>query len=98
MFFFNCKLLTKTQKSTDNSYYTIAANSRLSLGIIINYFNKHPLFSSKYLDYKDWEKVAHLIINNEHYSPEGIKTVELVRSQMNTKRTYFNWDHLDDLH
>jgi len=51
--FLNCKLLTKTQKSTDNSYYTLAASSRLSLEIIINYFNKHPLFSSKYLDYKD---------------------------------------------
>jgi hypothetical protein len=96
--FLNCKLLTKTQKSTDNSYYTLAASSRLSLEIIINYFNKHPLFSSKYLDYKDWEKVAHLILNREHYNEQGIKTVELVRSRMNTKRTDFHWDHLNGLY
>ena len=92
--FLNCNLLTRTQKSTNNTYYTLAASSKLSLSIIINYFNKFPLYTSKYLDYKDWEQVAHLIINNKHLTVEGIKRVELARSRMNTKRTEFNWDHL----
>ncbi len=96
--FLNCKLLTRTQKSTNNTYYTLTASSKVSLDIIINYFNKYPLFSSKYLDYKDWEKVAYLIINNQHLTEEGINTVELVRSRMNTKRTDFNWDHLNGLY
>lgn len=96
--FLNCNLLTRTQKSTNNTYYTLTASSKVSLVIIINYFNKYPLFSSKYLDYKDWEKVAHLIINSQHYSEEGINTVELVRGRMNTKRTDFNWDHLKGLY
>lgn len=96
--FLNCKLLTRKQKSTNNTYYTLAASSKLSLDIIINYFNKYPLFSSKYLDYKDWEKVADLIINNQHYSKQGINTVELVRSRMNTKRTDFSWDHLNGIY
>jgi hypothetical protein len=91
-------LLTRTQKSTNNTYYILTASSKVSLDIIINYFNKYPLFSSKYLDYKDWEKVAYLIINNQHLTEEGINTVELVRSRMNTKRTDFNWDHLNDLY
>lgn len=94
----NCKLLTKTQKSTNNSYYTLAASSKTSLDVIIKYFNKYPLFSSKYLDYKDWEKVAYLIINNEHYTDNGINTVELVRSRMNTKRNDFYWNHLNFLY
>lgn len=96
--FLNCNLLTKTQKATNNTYYTLAASSKVSLDIIINYFNKHPLFSSKYLDYKDWEQVAYLIINNQHLTEEGINIVELVRSRMNTKRTEFSWYHLKDLH
>jgi hypothetical protein len=50
------------------------------------------------LDYKDWEEVAHLIINNKHLTVEGIKTVEFVRSRMNTKRTEFNWDHLNNFY
>jgi hypothetical protein len=95
--FLNCNLLTRTQKSTNNTYYTLAASSKLSLSIIINYFQKFPLYTSKYLDYKDWEEVAHLIIKNKHLTVEGLKTVELARSRMNTKRTEFNWDHLKSL-
>ena len=95
--FLNCKLLTRTQKSTNNTYYTLTASSKVSLDIIINYFNKYSLYSSKYLDYKDWEKVADMIINNQHYSEQGISTVELVRNRMNTKRTDFNWHHLNGL-
>lgn len=96
--FLNCNLLTRTQKSTNNTYYTLAASSKVSLDIIINYFNKYPLFSSKYLDYKDWEQVAYLIVNSKHLTVKGINTIELVRSRMNTKRTEFNWDHLKDLY
>ena len=51
--FLNCNLLKRTQKSTNNTYYTLAASSKVSLNIIINYFNKYPLFSSKFLEYKD---------------------------------------------
>jgi hypothetical protein len=51
--FLNCSLLTKIQKSTNNKYYTLAASSRISLDIILKYLNKYPLYSSKYLDYKD---------------------------------------------
>jgi hypothetical protein len=96
--FLNCNLLTKTQASTNNTYYSLAASSKVSLDIIIKYFNKYPLFSSKYLDYKDWEQVAYLIINNQHLTEKGINVVELVRSRMNTKRTEFSWDHLKDLY
>lgn len=117
--FLNCNLLTRNQKSTGNTYYTLAASSKVSLNIMTQYFNKHPLFSSKFLDYKDWELVpsgrgnsfprsgeqvpprgelvAKLIINNKHLMDEGINTVELVRNRMNTKRVYFNWDHLKGL-
>jgi LAGLIDADG endonuclease len=96
--FFNCKLLTRTQKSTGNTYYTLTASSKASLNIIINYFNKYPLFSSKFLDYQDWELVAKLFVNNQHLTSEGINTVEMVRSRMNTKRVDFNWDHLISLY
>jgi hypothetical protein len=95
--FLNCKLLTRTQKSTNNTYYTLTASNKVSLNIIIKYFNKYCLFSSKYLDYKDWEKVANMIVNNQHLTIKGINTVELVRNRMNTKRVYFNWDHLNIL-
>lgn len=94
--FLCCNLLTKVQSGTGNSYYTLSASSLKSVDVIIDYFNKYPLYSSKYLDYKDWERVALLRLNDEHYTPEGISKVELAKSSMNNSRTYFNWDHLDN--
>lgn len=95
--FFNCTLLTKKQKSTGNSYYTLAASSRTSLDIIINYLEKYPLFSSKHLDYLDWREIALLILDNNHYTDKGKNRVDFVRKRMNRQRTIFTWDHLCQL-
>jgi len=95
--FLNCKLLTKLQSSTNNKYYTLAASSKNSLEIMIKYFDLHPLYSSKYLDYRDWRKIALLILENKHYTEKGINETNSVRISMNRNRTYFNWDHLDKL-
>jgi hypothetical protein len=49
----NCNLNTRKQVSTGNEYFIITASSRKSLSTIITYFKYFPLYSSKYLDYKD---------------------------------------------
>uniref|UniRef100_UPI002264B01A hypothetical protein n=1 Tax=Lentinus flexipes TaxID=3163629 RepID=UPI002264B01A len=95
--FLNCNLLTRRQKSTGNKYYTLTASSKISLDIIIKYLDKYPLFSSKYLDYLDWKEIALLILDNRHYTEEGLIKTDSVRNSMNRKRTYFNWDHLSKL-
>jgi hypothetical protein len=51
--FLNCNLLLRKQVATGNVYYTLTASSSKSLKIIIDYFECYPLYSSKYLDYKD---------------------------------------------
>lgn len=95
--FLNCSLLTRTQKSTGSTYYTLAASSKISLKIVINYLDKYPLFSSKYLDYKDWKKVALLILDSKHLTEEGLVITDTARNNMNRQRTFFNWDHLNEL-
>lgn len=95
--FLNCSLLTRSQKSTGNNYYTLAASSQKSLNIIVDYFEKFPLFSSKYLDYKDWKKIVELLLENKHYTKQGISLTNSVKNRMNRLRTYFNWDHLNNL-
>ena len=95
--FLNCRLLTRKQKSTGNEYYTLTASSRMSLNIIVNYLDKNSLFSSKYLDYKDWKKIVLLMFENKHYTEEGIDKTESVRNSMNRQRTHFTWDHLNIL-
>ena len=95
--FLNCSLLTRTQKSTGNEYYTLTASSKYSTEILVNYLDKYPLFSSKYLDYRDWKEIVLLIFENKHrvWSDETISYVASIKNNMNTKRNLFNWDHLD---
>lgn len=96
--FLNCSLLVRKQVSTGNEYYTLTASSKTSLSIIINYLNKTPLFSSKFLDYKDWKKIAELVLESKQYTDEGLNKTDAARSNMNRQRTYYNWDHLNKLY
>jgi hypothetical protein len=95
--FLNCTLLTRKQKSTGNEYYTLTASKKISLFTIINYLDIYPLFSSKYLEYKDWKEIVLLMFENKHYTEEGISKTESVRNGMNRKRTHFTWYHLNIL-
>lgn len=51
--FLNCNLLIRKQVATGREYFTLTATSSVSIKIIIDYFECFPLYSSKYLDYKD---------------------------------------------
>jgi LAGLIDADG endonuclease/Cytochrome C and Quinol oxidase polypeptide I len=95
--FLNCNLKVRKQISTGNEYFNLTASSKKSLLIVIEYFKVNTLYSSKYLDYKDWEEAAYLILNNNHYSNEGIIAINRLKNNMNQKRTYFNWDHLSNI-
>ena len=96
--FLGCRLNIRKQISTDNKYFNLTASSRKSLLIIITYFKLFPLYSSKYLDYKDWKEAAILILEKDHYTEQGISRIDILKNNMNLKRTYFNWDHLSNLH
>lgn len=95
--FLNCNLKTRKQASTKREYFILTACSRKSLPLIINYFKTFSLYTSKYLDYKDWEKAANLILENNHYSDKGIITLINLKNNMNLKRKEFDWNHLNDL-
>jgi hypothetical protein len=96
--FLGCNLNTRKQITTGNEYFNITASSHKSLLVIITYFKSFPLYSSKYLDYKDWEIAASLILEKDHYTEQGIVMIDILKDKMNLKRTYFNWDHLDSLY
>ena len=77
---------------------TLASNIKLE-----NYLNKYPLFSSKYLNYKDWLKVLELkkiaaasvrSTVGTKYDADFLDKVVQIKDGMNNKRTIFVWDHL----
>jgi len=92
-FFFNCNLLLRKQVATGNVYFSLTASSSKSIKIIIDYFECYPLYSSKYLDYKDWAEAARLILDKKQY--ESIVKIDSLKSNMNNSRVYFNWIHLN---
>jgi len=66
---------------------------------VINYFDHFPLYSSKYLAYKDWKSVVELLIKREGktLTNEEILEVEKVKAQFNKNRILFDFTHLDSL-
>ena len=71
------------------------AHSKVSLNLIINYFNQYPLLSSKYLDYQNWLQILKLQQTNpmtSSYLDEAIK----IRKDFNKSRSTYNWDHLKE--
>ena len=50
--------------------YIIAITSPTKLSIIINYLEEYPLFTSKFINYKDFCSCVNIILNREHLTTE----------------------------
>jgi hypothetical protein len=81
-----------------NSFMVISHNIQ-SHNKVIYYFDRFPLYSSKYLAYKDWKFVVELLIKrgSKILTNEEILKVEKLKAQFNKKRLSFDFSHLDSL-
>ncbi len=96
--FFTVNLYTRTRKTDDKIYYAfmaVAHNSR-SHEIVRKYFDRFPLYSSKYLAYKDWCLVQDLHRGN--LTKENLDKIIVIKNNFNRNRKVFNFSHLDFLH
>lgn len=55
--------------------------------IIIEFFKKYPIRGVKGKDFVDWIRVAEIIKNGEHLTPEGSNKIIKIKSGMNTGRS-----------
>jgi hypothetical protein len=79
--------------------YRVVTTNLASNIILENYLAKYPLFSSKYLNYKDWLKVLEFKKISKYDSEFLDKVVALrLKNGMNNKRTIFVWDHLQGVY
>jgi hypothetical protein len=80
------------------SYMVISYNLESHLKVI-EYFDRFPLYSSKYLAYKDWKQVVEQIKlrAGKPLTAEGILEIEKIKAQFNNKRTEFDFSHLDSI-
>jgi len=65
----------------------------------MDYFDRFPLYSSKYLVYKDWKFIVKLLIKGKGktLTNEEILEVEKVKAKFNKNRILFDFLHLDYL-
>jgi hypothetical protein len=95
--FLNVKLSIRDRLNYKNSYYIIRVENQNSTKILIDYLNKYPLLSSKYLDFLEWAKSFKIISNKAHMTVQGKHIILAAKNNMNDKRTNFNWEHLNFL-
>lgn len=95
--FLNTKLYTHINKGCASGFqYRVKVSSLKSNLILINYLEKYPLFSSKFLNYKDWARVVKMIENKEHLTQAGKDEILIIKSRLNNSRLDkdFDWSHL----
>lgn len=89
--------LSSSKHNGGVEYFLISATSAKARAILVSYFTNYPLYSSKRLNYLDWLTIHNLIVNKTHTTPEGRELALKLKSGMNSKRSYLNWDHLETL-
>lgn len=94
-------LYSRTREKGDKIFHSfiVVSHNHDSHKKVVEYFNKFPLFSSKYLAYKDWYHILEKITlrNGKPLGQEEIKQVEATKSQFNNKRILFDFSHLDNI-
>jgi hypothetical protein len=99
--FFNCKFDPRGSRVTNygnsSTYFVYTTNMESNVKVY-NYFStrSYPMFSSKYLDFLDWSTVHNHRLSGTHLTSEGALACFKAKHAMNNKRTYFNWDHLNN--
>lgn len=76
---------------------TVKTQSIKSNELLINYLNNFPLWSSKYLNYKDWLQALDIFktVYGIRDKPKDIYLqLNNLKKGMNSERTIYNWDHL----
>jgi len=93
--FLGVTVYSRSRLIKDKIYYsfTVISNNKLSNSKVCDYFNKYPLLSSKYLDYKDWANILELQ-NLNKVTTSYLDTTINTRTDFNETRKTFTWDHL----
>ncbi|GBB97392.1 hypothetical protein RclHR1_29860002 [Rhizophagus clarus] len=82
--FFGCgKVYIRSNNKAGD--YTIN-NIPDATNILVPFFDKNPLHSSKLLDYLDFKQVVELVKSKQHLNPEGLSLIRTLKASMNNGR------------
>ena len=97
--YLNVNVYSRTRQKGDKLFFAfmVIAHSSVSHAKVRAYFDRFPLYSSKYLAYKDWCRVLDIRANADLLTKEQIKQVEYIKSQFNSRRKVYDFSHLENL-
>lgn len=94
-------MYSRTREQNDKVFYsfTVMSHSAASHAKVISYFDRFPLYSSKYLAYKDWCFVVEQtrLRAGKALTQKEISEVEMIKAQFNSKRKSFDFSHLEKI-
>jgi len=96
--FFGCGIIKpkrannelKTAQSVRSVSRYVVSNLSDVMNVIIPFFDAHPLFTSKLLDYGDWKTLIKMKVSKEHLTEAGVQRMFQINSQMNRGRKDFS--------
>jgi hypothetical protein len=91
---FLCVTLNEIRSDGKHPQYRIRTSSLKTNLTLRDYLSNYTLRGTKYWDYKDWTKVLAYFEQVTH--KENKESIAVIKSQMNQRRTVYNWDHLQD--
>lgn len=99
--YLDVNLYSRSREQKDKIFfsYTVISHNIQSHIKVIDYFDRYPLYSSKYLAYKDWKYIVQQIIlrAGKPLTVKDIFEIEKIKAQFNKKRTQFDFSHLDSI-
>jgi hypothetical protein len=99
--YLNVNVYSRSRDQKDKIFfsYKVVSHNLQSHAKVINYLEKYPLYSSKYLAYKDWIYVVEQIRlrAGKPLTIENITEIEKIKAQFNKNRTEFDFSHLDSI-
>lgn len=94
-------LYSRSREQKDKIFYSymVVSHNIQSHTKVIEYFDHYPLYSSKYLAYKNWRHVVQEIRlrAGKSLTVEDILEIEKIKAQFNKKRAQFDFSHLDSI-
>lgn len=96
--FLTVNLYTRTRNKDDKVFYAfmVISHNKRSHDIVRSYFDRFPLYSSKYLAYRDWCQTQD-ILKEVSLSKESIAKIKSIKNQFNSKGKIYDFSHLDYL-
>jgi hypothetical protein len=96
--FFGCGIIKpkrtnnelKTAQSVRSVSRYVVSNLSDVMNVIIPFFDAHPLFTSKSLDYEDWKTIIQMKVSKEHFTEAGVQKMFQIKSQMKRGRKDFS--------